>query len=79
MKPSNDSNAAIWEGYSRSRIDLWDKNLINDEYVIAYKFNPSLHPKIKNMLPKVNFIFRQLICSQNHKFRQWLKLRKTPV
>jgi len=70
MKLSNDSNAAIWEGYSGSRIDLWDKNFIDGKYVIAYKFNASLHPKIKSMLPKVNLIFRPLICSQNHKLRQ---------
>lgn len=79
MKPSNDSNAAIWEGYSGSKIDLWDKNFNNGEYVIAYKLNPGLHPKIKSMLPEVKFKLKPLICDQNHKFRQWLKLRKTPV
>ena len=52
MKPSNDSNA-IWRGYSDSRIDLWNQNFVNGEYIIAYKFNPSLHKKLKNMLPKV--------------------------
>ena len=36
-----------------SKIVLWDRNVVNGKYVIAYEINSSLHSQIKNMLPKV--------------------------
>ena len=77
MKTSNDSNA-IWRAYPDSKVDLWDQNFVNNEYVIAYEFNPSLHQKLKSMLPKVCFRFRPFACNKNM-FRQWQKLRKRPA
>ena len=53
MKTSNDSNAEIWRAYPKSNVDIWDRNFINGEYIIAYEFNPNLHQKLKDMLPKV--------------------------
>ena len=58
MKSSNDSNADIWRAYPNSKVDLWDQNFINGEYIISYELNPYLHQKLKNMLPKVRFPFR---------------------
>ena len=74
MKTNNDSNA-IWRAYPDSRVDLWDQNFVNGEYIISYEFNPSLHQKLKSMLPKVCFKFRPF-CNKNHKLRRWRKLRK---
>ena len=54
MNISDYSDADIWRTYTKSNIDRWDQNFVNGKYVIAYEFNPSLHPKVKNMLPKVN-------------------------
>ena len=35
------------------RTDLWHEIFTNGAYLIAYEFNPGLHPKLKSMLPKV--------------------------
>ena len=56
MKSSSDSNAEIWRAYPKSRVDLWDQNLINGEYKIAYEFNPNLHQKVRSLLPKVRLL-----------------------
>ena len=55
MKISGDSNTAMWGAFPDSRpgVDLWDQNLVNGEYVIAYEINPGLDYKLQNMLPKV--------------------------
>ena len=54
MNISYDSNEDLWRAYTRSNIDLWNQNFVNGKYIIAYEFNPSLHQKLQNMLPKVN-------------------------
>ena len=53
MKISGDSNTAMWGAYAHSGVDLWDQNVVNGEYVIAYEINPGLDHKLQNMLPKV--------------------------
>ena len=53
METSDNSNATLWKAYPDSRVDLWDQNFINGEYVIAYELNPGLHPKLQSMLPNV--------------------------
>ena len=62
MKSNNDSNAAIWRAYPDSQVDLWDQNFVNGEYIISYEFDPSLHQKLKTMLPNVSFRLRQFNC-----------------
>ena len=54
MDISYDFNANLWRSYTKSSIDRWNQNFVNGKYIIAYEFNPSLHPKLQNMLPKVN-------------------------
>ena len=76
MKTRNDLNATFWRAYPDSRVDLWDQNFVNGKYVIAYEFNPSLHQKLKSMLPKVCFRFRPSFCNKSHKLRRWRKSRK---
>ena len=56
MKISGDSNTAAWNAYPDSEVDLWDQNLVNGEYVIAYEINPGLDSKLQNLLPKVYFL-----------------------
>ena len=56
MKTSSGSNAAIWKAYPDSRVDLWDQNLVNGEYVIAFELNPGLGQSLKNLLPNVSSI-----------------------
>ena len=53
MKMSGDSNTAMWNAYPDSEVDLWDQNLVNGEFVVAYEINPGLDHKLQNMLPKV--------------------------
>ena len=53
MKISGDSNTAMWGAYPDSRVDLWDQNVVNGEFVIAYEINPGLDYKLQNMLPEV--------------------------
>ena len=48
------SNGGLWRAYTKSNIDLWDRNFVNGKYIIAYQFNPNLDQKVQNMLPKVN-------------------------
>ena len=53
MKTSSDQNAEFLKAYPDSKVDLWDQNIVNGEYIIAYEMNLGLDPKLKNMLPKV--------------------------
>ena len=53
MKNGGDSNTAMWGAHPDSKIDLWDQNMVNGEFVIAYEINPGLDYKLQNMLPKV--------------------------
>ena len=64
MKSSNDSNA-IWRAYPDSQVDLWDQNFVNGEYIISYEFDPSLHQKLKTMLPNVSLRLKQFECCHN--------------
>ena len=54
MNISYDSNTDLWRAYTKSNIDLWNRNFVNGKYIIAYEFDPNLHPKLQDMLPKVN-------------------------
>ena len=56
---SGDSNTAMWNAYPDSEVDLWDQNLVNREFVIAYEINPGLDHKLQNMLPKVVFFIKR--------------------
>ena len=41
--------------YVDSSADLWDKNIVNGEYIIAYELNSGLDHKLQDMLPEVCF------------------------
>ena len=56
MNISYDSNADLWKAYTKSNIDRWNQNFVNGEYIIAYEFDPGLHPKLLDMLPKVKIL-----------------------
>jgi len=51
----SNSNATAWKAFPDSTAYLWDKNIVNGEYIIAYEINPGLSYIIQNMLPKVSF------------------------
>ena len=53
MKTSDDSNAALWRAYPDTKVDFWDENFVDGEYIIAYEMDPDLHLELKRMLPKV--------------------------
>ena len=44
-----------FNAYPDSSADLWDQNIVNGEYIIAYELNYGLDRKIQDMLPKVSF------------------------
>ena len=41
------------KAYPDTSVDLWDKNIVNGEYIIAYELNSGLDHKIQDMIPKV--------------------------
>ena len=43
-----------FNAYPDSSADLWDQNIVNGEYIIAYELNPGLDRKIHDMLPEVS-------------------------
>ena len=55
MKINDASNATIWNAYPHSKVDLWDQNVVNGEFIVAYELNPGLDRKLQKMLPKVNY------------------------
>ena len=61
LETTDDANAAIWKAYPDSTVDLWDQDIVNGKYVIAYEMNPGLDRKLKSMLPKVRFINRKIL------------------
>ena len=65
MEINGDSNAAFWKAYPKSNVDLWDQNVVNGEFVIAYELSPGLDHKLQNMLPEVNsrFIYYNALVS----------------
>ena len=58
MKTSDDSSTSLFKAYQSTKAKLWDQNIVNDEYIIAYELDYSLHQDLQNMLPKVYYIFR---------------------
>ena len=56
MKTSDDSNAALWRAYPDTKVDSWDENFVDGDYIIAYEMDPDLDPKLIKMLPKVLFL-----------------------
>ena len=56
MKTSDDSSAPLFRAYQATEANLWDQNVVNGEYIIAYELDYSLHQDLQNMLPKVYFI-----------------------
>ena len=56
MKTSSGSSAALWNAYPVSEVDLWDQNLVNGEYIIAFEMNPGLGQSLQNLLPEVSNI-----------------------
>ena len=56
MKTSDDSNAALWRAYPDTKVDFWDENFVDGEYIIAYEMDPDLDPTLIKMLPKVLFL-----------------------
>ena len=87
MNINYDSDADLWRAYTKSKIDLWDQNFINDKYIIAYEVNPGLDPKVQDMLPKVNIfgeiseipgsnITIELLFLDKSILRRWRKLRQ---
>ena len=53
VKINGDSNAAMLNAYPKSGVDVWDQNLVNGEYVIAYEINTWLDHKLQSLLPQV--------------------------
>ena len=53
LKVSTDPNTAKWNAFPDSKVDLWDQNLVNDEYIIAFELNPGLGQSLQNLLPEV--------------------------
>ena len=49
------SNSTHSNAYPDTSVNLWDKNIVNGEYIIAYELNYGLDRKIQDMLPKVSF------------------------
>ena len=56
---SSDVHANFSNAFSSSSSDLWDQNVVNGEYIIAYEISPGLDRLIKTMLPKVSFTFER--------------------
>ena len=54
----DDDDNGLWQAYTNSK-HLWDQNIVNGEYIIAYEFDPYLHQKLKSMLPKVRLRFKK--------------------
>ena len=61
MKTSDHSNAALWRAYPDTKVDFWDENFVDGEYIIAYEMDSDLHLELKRMLPKVLFLLLKWI------------------
>ena len=53
MHISSDSNTAIWKAYADSTVALWDQNLVDGKYIIAFELNLGLGQSLLNLLPEV--------------------------
>ena len=59
LNTSNNFNSELWKAYSNTE-NLWNQNIVNGEYIIAYQFSSSLDQKLIDMLPKVPFRFASI-------------------
>ena len=75
MKTSDDSNAALWRAYPDTKVDFWDENFVDGEYIIAYEMDPDLHLELKRMLPKVLFLLLKLLNTSDMGSPAYKKLR----
>ena len=55
MITSDDSNQRLNRAFQDSTVQLWNENLVNGKYVIAYELDPGLDDEFKTLLPKVCF------------------------
>ena len=55
MITSDDSNQRLNRAFQDSTVQLWNENLVNGKYVIAYELDPGLDDELKTLLPKVYF------------------------
>ena len=55
MITSDDSNQRLNRAFQDSTVQLWNENLVNGKYVIAYELDPELDDELKTLLPKVYF------------------------
>ena len=55
MITSDDSNQRLNRAFQDSTVQLWNENLVNGKYVIAYELDPGLDDELKTLLPKVCF------------------------
>ena len=53
MNTSDISNPDLVRAYPDTTVDLWDENIVNGKYVIAYTMSSKLSDEIKNILPTV--------------------------
>ena len=58
LKTSMNSNNGRLKSFPDSEVDLWDQNIVNGQYVIAYEMNGGLDPDFIDMLPKVSYCFK---------------------
>ena len=65
MNINRDVDAKFLEAFSDSNINLWDQNIVNGQYIIAYELNPGLDRLIQTMLPKVSFISELQFLNRN--------------
>ena len=90
MNISDSSNPDLFRAYPDSRVDLWDENIVDGKYIIAYTLSSDLDDKLKNMLPMVRCQITYTIGLMAHKLgenfsrkcydklkklRPWRKLR----
>ena len=53
LKVRSDPNTAKWNAFPNSTVDIWDQNLVNEEYIIAFELNSGLGQSLQNLLPEV--------------------------
>ena len=52
------NTSGLHMAYSKNSDNYWNQNIVNGEYVIAYKFGPWLNQAVKSGLPEVNLFFK---------------------
>ena len=53
---SSDVHANFSNAFPTTTSNLWNQNIVNGKYIIAYKLNRGLDYKLQSMLPKVSFL-----------------------